>query len=92
MACSSRNFLLSSKEKLIASKAYKLLKINKKILIKNKSTLMSIKKYILKLGIKKIDYIKILDINKIMKPYKKKNRYKIFIAYYLGTTRLIDNI
>ena len=92
VACSSRNFLLSSKEKLIASETYKLLKSNKKFLIKNKSTLMSVKKYILKLGIKKIDYIKILDINKIMKPYKKKNRYKIFIAYYLGTTRLIDNI
>ena len=43
-------------------------------------------------GINKIDYIKILDINKIIKPFKKVKKYKIFIAYYLGTTRLIDNI
>ena len=40
----------------------------------------------------KIDYIKLLDINKIIKPYKRDNKYKIFIAYYLGSTRLIDNI
>ena len=39
-----------------------------------------------------IDYIKLLDVNRIIKPYKKKNEYKIFIAYYLGSTRLIDNI
>ena len=37
------------------------------------------------MGAKKIDYIKILDINKIIKPYKKKNKYKIFLAYYLGS-------
>ena len=43
------------------------------------------------MGVKKIDYIEILDINKIVKPYKKRENYKIFIAYYLGSTRLIDN-
>ena len=31
------------------------------------------------------------DINKIIKPYKKNNKYKIFIAYYLKSIRLIDN-
>ena len=30
--------------------------------------------------------------DKIIKPYKRDNKYKIFIAYYLGSTRLIDNI
>ena len=44
------------------------------------------------MGVKKIDYIKIIDINKIIKPYRKKNKFKIFIAYYLGSIRLIDNI
>ena len=46
----------------------------------------------MKLGIKKIDYIKILNINSIIKSHKKNRKYKIFIAYYLGFTRLIDNI
>ena len=33
-----------------------------------------------------------IDINKQIKPYKKNEKYKLFIAYYLGSTRLIDNI
>ena len=44
------------------------------------------------LGVRKIDYIEVLDVNKLIKPFKKKRKYKIFIAYYLGSTRLIDNI
>ena len=89
---SSRNFLLSSKEKNTSSKIYTFLLNKKKLLIKNRSKLNQIKKKILKFGATKVDYIEIIDINKIIKPFKKKNKYKIFIAYYLGTTRLIDNI
>ena len=92
VACSSRNFLLSSDEKTIASKIYKLLKNRKNNMISNKVTSASIKIKIHKLGVTKIDYIKILDINKLIKPYFKNSRYKIFIAYYLRETRLIDNI
>ena len=44
------------------------------------------------MGACKIDYFKILNINKLTKPYKKKIKYRVFIAYYLKTTRLIDNI
>ena len=47
---------------------------------------------ILEFGASKIDYIKILDVNKLIKPYRRTNKHKIFIAYYLGSTRLIDNI
>ena len=47
---------------------------------------------IIELGATKIDYVKLLDINKLEKPYKKNKKYKIFIAYYLRSTRLIDNI
>ena len=92
IACSSRNFLLSSSEKIIASKIYKLLIKKKHSLIKKRIYLKDIKRKILEIGVAKIDYIEILDINKLIKPYKKKSIYKIFISYYLGKTRLIDNI
>ena len=92
VACSSRNYLLSFKEKSIASKIYQLLKRTKNNLIKRKINLNLIKNKIKNIGVSKIDYIEILDINKIIKPYLKKSKYKIFIAYYLRKTRLIDNI
>jgi len=92
VACSSRNLLLSLEQKVIASKVYKLLKSKKQNLVKSKSALIEIKKKIYKLGANKIEYIQILDINKLIKPQIKNNKYKIFIAYYLGKTRLIDNI
>ena len=44
------------------------------------------------MGINKIDYVNTININRLIKPYKKINKFKIFIAYYLGSTRLIDNI
>jgi len=92
IAYSSRNYLLTVKEKNIASNIYKLLLSKKKNLIKNKINIKLLKIEILNFGVTKIDYIKVLDINKLVKPFKKKYKYKIFIAYYLGSIRLIDNI
>ena len=92
VACSSRNFLLSMNEKNVASKIYKFLISRKKTLVKNRFALKTLKRKILKLGATKIDYIQILDINKIIKPFKQSKKYKIFIAYYLRSIRLIDNI
>ena len=92
IALSSRNFLLSIKEKRNASKIYKFIIYNKKKLIKKKLSIRLVKRKIFKLGVHKIDYIKILDVNKLIKPYRRTNEHKIFIAYYLGSTRLIDNI
>ena len=92
IALSSRNSLLSAKEKNIASKIYHLLKKRKKIIIKKNFSLKVVKKMIYKAGANKIDYIKVLNINKLIKPYKNRKKYRIFIAYYLNTTRLIDNI
>jgi len=92
IACSSRNFLLSLNEKKIASKIYTYLKNKKQNLIKKKINLMTIKKNVFKLGVDKIDYIEMIDTNKIIKPYKKNSKFRIFIAYYLRSTRLIDNI
>ena len=92
LALSSRNFKLSYNDKKVASKIYKYLINNKKKLIKNINYLKEVKKNILNIGAKKIDYIQVLDVNKLVKPYKKNKKYKIFVAYYLGLTRLIDNI
>ena len=92
IACSSRNILLSLNEKGIASRIYNLIVQKKKDLIKNKILPGEIKLRFLKLGVTKIDYIKVLDINKLIKPYNNKNEHRVFIAYYLGKTRLIDNI
>mgnify|MGYP001415629661 CR=1 FL=1 len=91
IACSSRNYLLSKKEKNIASNIFKLIKSKKNFLLK-KNSLNYLKNEILKLGARKIDYIEKLNINRMIKPYYKKNKYRIFVAYYLGSTRLIDNI
>jgi len=88
---SSRNSLLSRSERLIAFKIYKFLLKNKSKLIKNKSSLKYYKSRIKKFGITKIDYLEIVDVNKMIKPYKKIKKIKIFLAYFLGSTRLIDN-
>jgi len=92
IAKSSRNILLLNKEKKIASKIYHLIKNKKKYLINKKFSLESIKKEIKNIGVKNIDYLEIININRISKPYFRSINYKIFIAYYLGTTRIIDNI
>jgi pantoate--beta-alanine ligase len=92
IACSSRNFLLSANDFIIASRVYKLLYKSKKLLIMKKNILKKIKNKIFQFGVKKIDYIELIDINKQTRPFKKNKKYKLFIAYYLGSTRLIDNI
>ncbi|MDC0231689.1 pantoate--beta-alanine ligase [Pelagibacteraceae bacterium] len=92
IACSTRNNLLNNKEKMIASKIVKLIRNNKNKLIKKKIKVNKIKNILYSMKVKKIDYIEILNINKLIKPFKKGNKYKIFFAYYLNKTRLIDNI
>ena len=92
MAYSSRNFLLSNKNKAIGSKIYKLLFRKKNLLINKKISINKIKKEILMVGADKIDYLELRDINKLVKPFKKNKKNKIFIAYYLNKVRLIDNI
>ena len=84
--------MLSPKEKRKASQIYHLLIKIKKNLIKNRISVKNLRKNILKLGANRIDYIQILDINKLVQPYKKNKKYRIFVSYYLGSTRLIDNV
>jgi len=92
IAYSSRNLLLTTEEKIIAANIFKYIYKKKKKIIKKKASVVKIKKNMIKLGAKKIDYVKLLNINKITKPYKKNSVFKIFIAYHLGSVRLIDNI
>ena len=43
-------------------------------------------------GVKKIDYLEFYNLKTLNKSNKINKNNKIFIAYYLGHTRLIDNI
>ena len=88
IACSSRNKKLTKKQLKIASDIYFFLKANKRKLIFFKNNLM---KEMHQFGINKIDYIELLNLKTLKKPKNNKEKYNIFIAYYLNKTRLIDN-
>ena len=60
--------------------------------MKKKISVNMIKNKILTLGVNKIDYVKILDINRLVDKNTRSKKIRIFIAYYLRSTRLIDNI
>ena len=91
IAFSSRNFLLKKKEKIIASSVCKIIKKNKSKIIKNTFYIKKIKNILMSTGIKKIDYLEILDVRKILNEKTKKKKFKIFLAYYIKKVRLIDN-
>ena len=98
LALSSRNSLLNKKEYQIASKINNIilavLKINKK---RPSNYLSEIRKRLVCLGVSKIEYLEIRkeDNLKLISNEKKKittGKYRIFIAVYVGSIRLIDNI
>jgi len=93
IACSSRNKNLNFKQIKIASKAINIIKKEKKLLKQSKKKLDYIKiiKRLKNLGVKKIDYIKVLNLKNLKKPKNLKNNFNIFIAFYIGNVRLIDN-
>ena len=95
LAYSSRNFLLSNKNKIIGAKIYKLIKKNKKNITKAanyRKILKNLHDKILKLGAEKIEYLELIDLDRNSKLSVKTKKFKIFIAYYLNNIRLIDNI
>jgi len=95
VTCSSRNENLSTNELKIASSVYHYIKKLKIKTKKNRSFKVNNKKIMndfINLGVKKIDYIEILNTNNLSSPKFYKDKYNIFIAYYVGKTRLIDNI
>ena len=94
VALSSRNKNLSTNDMRIASKVFKYLK-REKSNMKTKIKRININKLhnnIMKLGVKKIDYIELINLNTLKKPNRINKKFNIFIAYYLGKVRLIDNV
>ena len=94
LALSTRNFLLTNKEKKIGSDIYKIIKKTKN-LINNKNysfIIKKLKKKIIRLGANKIDYLEAIDLNTNKKINIRTKKFKIFIAYYFRNVRLIDNI
>mgnify|MGYP006163634257 FL=1 len=95
VACSTRNKNLNKKELKIASNIFKFLR-KEKIKIKTKKTfnkkVNGISKKIKLMGVSQIQYLKVIDVNKLNKKKVKYKNFKFFIAYYLNRTRLIDNV
>jgi len=94
IACSTRNNNLNKNEFNTASKVYFYLSNVKKSIKKKLSNIktINIKKNLMKLGVQKVEYIEFFNLNTLKKPKNKKEKFKIFIAYYLNNIRLIDNI
>ena len=95
LAFSSRNLLLDKKQKKIAPFLFKIIK---EISFKAKKNLKQLnnlklkgKKKLINLGFNKIDYLEIYNENNLLKKDIKKNNLRVFVAAYLGKTRLIDN-
>ena len=94
IACSTRNLNLNKKQLIIASNIYTYLSnLNRKIkknykLFKKKI----IKKNLISLGASKIDYVENFAIKNLKESRKARNKFKLFIAYYINNIRLIDNI
>jgi pantoate--beta-alanine ligase len=94
IALSSRNSKLKKKEIQIVEKIYKYLKKNKKkIFFKNINTKkLELLNKIMLFGAKKVDYLEFVNLKTLTTLNKKKEKFNIFIAYYVGSVRLIDNL
>ena len=96
LALSSRNRLLNTEEKNIASKVNLILKeVTKKSLKNTEIILKRITKKLYSEGVKKVEYLEIrneksLELYKIGKVDNK--NYRIFVAVIIGNIRLIDNM
>ena len=94
IALSSRNSNLTLSQIKIASKIYKYLKHkkNKTFFGNFKKNQLDFKNQLILLGVKKIDYLEHINKKTLKLPKKVNEDYNIFIAYYLGKIRLIDNL
>ena len=93
VAISSRNFLLSKKNLNTAGQIAKKLKSFKNK-VKNspifRKEINDIKIKLIKNYKIKLDYLELRN-EKDLSIFKKKNRFRLFIAYYINKVRLIDN-
>ena len=94
IALSSRNRKLKKKQLIIAKNIYMYLKDNKNKIItehlkKNKSEFIQ---NIMLFGASKIDYLECLNLKNLDDLKVRKNNSNIFIAYYLGNVRIVDNL
>ena len=94
LALSSRNIRLKKDQILRAGKIYSYLKKNKKLILrkilnKNKSEIIN---KLINLGADKVDYIECVNLKKLKLCKNTNTNFNIFLAYYLGGVRLIDNL
>jgi pantothenate synthetase len=84
---------LRNEQIIIAKNIYNYLIDIKKNTKKNIKLFKSLilQKELIKLGASKVDYLELINIEKLEKPKNKKDNYNIFVAYYLKNIRLIDN-
>jgi len=90
----SKNGQLNNNQILKAGKIYSYLKKNKKLILQKilKKSKSEIIRKIIDLGAQKVDYLECLNIEKLELCKNSKTNFKIFIAYYIGNVRLIDNL
>ena len=91
VAYSSRLTKMNNYEKKLLDQVIKVLRVYKKniILGKNKHNFHKIKNKLLSLGVDKVDYIDLIDLKTLKKP--KKSKFNLFVAFYIGKIRFIDN-
>ena len=95
LSFSSRNFYLSKKDLDKARNITNLIiKFKKRLKINRAkfSDIETLKKEIKKKGVKKVDYLEILNLNTLKTPKTTIEKFNIFSAYYINNVRLIDNV
>ena len=86
IAFSSRNNNLKKEELTRLAKIINKIRKNKKSMNK-----LKILKILNVMTVKKVDYIEFLNLNNLKASVNKKIKFHVFIAFYIGKTRLIDN-
>ena len=94
IALSSRNLYLNNNEKKVALNIIKILRRTKRELSNHwrpKEIIYKNKNILLEKGVKKIDYFE-LRSETLKKNVKRNGKSRLFIAAFIGSTRLIDNL
>ncbi|WP_432409105.1 pantoate--beta-alanine ligase [Wukongibacter sp. M2B1] len=96
LAISSRNAYLTGEQRLIAPKLYtQLLDVSRQLSEKGIKCLPVLEKYeesLLKNGFDRIEYIAIVDKDKLTPVEYVENEARLLAAVWIGDTRLIDNV